>query len=556
MLLEFFDTDGDAEFALETSRFHIDHASPHLPSSLEKLTKKDSHLYHGECEGIIFQEFHIDTAKVEEKNAETEFVCQTDYSFLTSDGSNTEWFNAVPQREVEIDTAECEENTMEMEFVCQTDYSSQSSDGSFARCLTTVPQNTDQHPWTADIKSSSKEDYLLDNSLSALRKSSSCVKDELSSFQFGKEYLKIESVVCSGTSENALNFDRDEFSHELEINMNIKKPYQLGYSSEDSLSFGGASFAGEERFESLIDRFKYKRRRVLSDERDDILEVDASDTGSDLYSKSLWQDEASCAQHVPKFMRKGDIPTRFDLLSRASPKTFPSYGESCNEETGLLSDLIIQLGDSSTGHQSINSEWCYGISDPFYRAASWEVGHFYNKNCLDGSSKFDKEANYGQIKDAVEKCNSGSDIRLKHTNQENCNSICTSTELDFDDYHHSSKYLFKLLQEQNLPRRFSPDRSGMSVDETELCLLSYGRDFGKSENLRHQFRYYTCEPNSFFRARSRRSHSAPPFHRHKRRFISLSHCSKMQAGESNINSFRCVQTSPGGCPDMYCSYET
>ncbi|KAJ0097652.1 hypothetical protein Patl1_29279 [Pistacia atlantica] len=542
---EFFDGDGDAEFALETSRFPIDQASFRLPSSLEKLTKNNSHLYHGERERTTFREFQIDTAELDEKNTEMEFVCQSDYSFRSSDGSFTEWLTSVPQREVQIDTAELEEKNTEMESFCQTDYSFQSSDSLFARCLTTVPQNIDQHPWTADIYSSSKEDYLLDNSFAASGKSNTCVEDELMSFKFGKEYVKIEPVVSSGLSENALNFHRDEFSHELETNMNIKKPYLSSCSSGKGLPFGGASFAGVEEFECLIDRFKYKRRRILSDERDDILEVDASDQGSDLYSKSLWQDEASCAQHVPKVMSKGDIPTSFDLLSRVSPKTFPSYGESFTEETSLLSDSNTRLGKSVSGHQSLNSEWCNRISDPFYQAASWDVGHFDNKNGLEGSSRLGKGANYGQLDDTLENCNFGYDIRLKSTNQENCTSIHTSTALDFKDYHQSSEYFFKLLQEQNLPNRFSPEHSDMLVDKTDwLRPVSYGQDFSKNENLRRQFRYDNRKPNPISKERSRRSHSAPPFHRHKRRFISLSHCSKMQAGESNINTFHCALTSP------------
>ncbi|KAJ0041276.1 hypothetical protein Pint_28721 [Pistacia integerrima] len=416
---EFLDGDGDAEFALETSRFPIDQASVRLPSSLEKLTKNDSHL-----------------------------------------------------------------------------------------CLTTVPQNTDQHPWTADIYSSSKEDYLLDNSFSASGRSNTCVEDELMSFQFGKEYVKIEPVG--------------------------KACHLVGLCSLDV-----------EEFECLIDRFKYKRRRILSDERDAILEVDASDQGSDLYSRSLWQDEASCAQHVPKVMSKGDIPTSFDLLSRVSPKTFPSYGESFTEETSLLSGSNTPLGKSGSGHRSLNSEWCNRISDPFYQAASWDVGHFDNKNGLEGSSRLNKGANYGQLDDTLENCNFGYDIRLKSTNQENCTSIRTSTALDFKDYHQSSEYFFKLLQEQNFPNRFSPEHSDMLVDETDwLRPVSYGQDFTKNENLRHQFRYDNRKPNPISKERSRRSRSAPPFHRHKRRFISLSHCSKMQAVESNINTFHCAQTSP------------
>lgn len=54
MLLEFFGADEDAKFTLETSTVQIDQTSLHLPSSLEKLTKKDKHIYHGERDRVLF----------------------------------------------------------------------------------------------------------------------------------------------------------------------------------------------------------------------------------------------------------------------------------------------------------------------------------------------------------------------------------------------------------------------------------------------------------------------------------------------------------------------
>lgn len=210
------------------------------------------------------------------------------------------------------------------EFVCQTDYCFQSSDGSIARCLTVVPQNTDQHPWTANINFSSNGNYFLDASYPASGRYNTFVEDKLLSFQFRKEYLKIEPVVSSGLPENALNFDRGNFSHDLQINMNVKKPYQFSCSSGEDLPFGGASFVVEEGFESLIDRFKSKQRRVLFDERDDVLETDASNPKVLFYVQRVYgRMRHPVHKHVPKLMRKGGIPTGFDLLSGASPKIFP-----------------------------------------------------------------------------------------------------------------------------------------------------------------------------------------------------------------------------------------
>lgn len=507
LLLDLFDADmsEDAVWELESSRFQNHQASLHLPSSpFKDLTEEDNDLFTEEHKKITFREFHKYTAEHEEENNEMEFFCQPDYSF-------------------------------------------RSLEGSVAECLPVVSQKVDHDPRTADNKFSSTDTYFLDNSFSAAGGSSIHVDGNLINSQQGKECLKVESDLSNELSESALSFDRDKFSNELEVSKDITNPFQQSCSLEGYWPFGGPSFVAEERHASSIGSFKHKRKQICWDERTDFVEADVSNQNFDLFSKSRWQSAASCSQQLPRLMMERDVPTGFDLLSRASLNLFPSYVEPLTGKTNFLSNSFKPGGNSGSDHCS-NSEWCSKISDPFPQASSWDDGHFTNKIAPEGNSRLEA-ANYRPSADAKEKCKYSYDFTLRSPNQGKCTPASTGS--DFNEYDHSNKDFYKFLQDCNLPDKCSLEHCDRLTDETQwLCSVSCSKNFGESERQRDQSRYQICEPNPIPKERSRRSHSAPPFHRHKRKYISLNHCSRVQCGKLGARTFNYAESSPGVVPNI------
>lgn len=497
LLLDSFDVDmlQDADLPLDSSQFQSHESSTHiLSSSLENLTKEGDHMFHEECERITLGEFQKHTAELEEEN-------------------------------------------FEMELVSQPKYSSISLDGSFAECLSPVPWKIDLQVWTSDNRFSLKGNYFLQNSFLADGRSSIPVEDDLLNSQPGNEYFQIEPGVSSGLSGSASLLDKDEFINELEVSKDIKRPPCQSCFSQGSPPFGGLLFSsGEERCESSTGCFKYKRKRVCYDKRIDILEADFSNQSFDSFSSTSWQDEASCSQHLPRLMTARNITTGFDLT----------------KEPNILSDSIEPLGNSVSDYKALNSIWCSKISDPFPQGASWDDGQFTYKNALEGNSILGEGTRYGQLAGTEENYKFDYDSKLRRSNQEKCTAASSGLRFEYGD--NSSKDHCKYLQEHDPCNNFSREHSNVPFDKADwLCSVLSSKEYDNPETQRYKFRNRNFEPNPIHKERSRRSHSAPPFHRHKRRYTSLNCCS-VEAGKPNAHTLHCAENSLGGGHGMYMSF--
>lgn len=588
-------------WTIESSWFQDHQPSRHLFSPpLENLKKEGDHLFRKECERITFGEAEKDPAELQEENTEMEYVPQPKYSFGLSDGSFAKCLPIVPWKidrhawtiessrfqyhqssphlyssplenlskegdhlfreeceriifgEFEKHTPELEEENSKRELVSQPKYSSKLLDCPFAECLSPVLRKIDLHGWTSGNRFSLKGSYFLETCFLADGRSSIPVEGDLLNSQRGYEYLQIEPGVSNGASGTASPLDKDEFSNEFEVSKDIKKPLHQSCFSQGSPPLGGALFSGgEERCESSTGCFKYKRKRkrVCYDKRMDILEADFSNQSFDSFSRTPLQDEASCSQHLPRLTTAGDITAGFDLMSRASLNLFPSHAEPFTKETNFLSDSIEPVGNSVSDYKALNSVWCSKISDPFPQGASWNDGHFIYNNALEGNSILGEGTSRGQLADTEENYKFDYDSKLRRSNQEKCTTARSG--LRFEYYDNSSEDFCKYLQEHDPCNKFSREHSDVPFDKTDwLCSVLSSIEYDNPETQRYKFRNHNCEPNPIHKELSRRSHSAPPFHRHKRRYISLNCCS-VEAGKSNAHTLHCAKNSPGGGHGMY-----
>lgn len=427
-------------------------------------------------------------------------------------------------------SAEFKEKQTEMGFASQTGYAFQSWDGLEAKSIPTVTCSYDNHLLKSDNNFLSVEDHFLEN------RCNDNVEDNSLRSACGVESLKVDPYVSNESAGIALScglFSRD-----------IKRPLLQGCSSRKSMPFERALFANDEGFEFQRDGFMTDWKQAGAHDKVNILEVDGSNQSLDFLSRSLWQDEASCSQPFTRDITKCELSRDFDFLSRAFVKSIPSYGEHFVEDV-LESDSLTQISNFGYCHRTSNSDGYCWTSDHLFQATPWDVEHFEDKNALGGIFHSGQSASYGHFVDNRKRdCKSSSDIMSKGSSLENCTSNCTYKKLEFDGYAGSSRDSCKFLERHNQDCRFSPERP----DETGwLYLNSCAEDYkgiDKYESQRDSTRYQDYEWDHVPKERSRRSHSAPPFYRWKRRFFSLNHPSIMEAGKPDAKTFENALTYP------------
>lgn len=496
LLLDLFDSRllENAEFQLETLRFRNGYASFPPSLALEKHIREDNHFSDEGFQRITFPEFQVDNVEFAKKTSEMGIVCQGSYSF-------------------------------------------HSPDGSFAECLPILPRKI--HPWT------SEDNCFLRNKPSAAENLDNWDVDFLSSHS-GKEHHQIEPGLMKRQFGVTSSFVPDDFSTELELSKDIKEPY-LRSCLQRSLQHAGTGFAAEEGLISPVDSFKKKKKRVSWDERVEILD-DISKGNFGLSPRALFTGKVPCVQGLSRNEMSKNMFSGFDLLLRASPKTFSSCAEPLKEESCFVTDPTTLLGNSGSGHQSLNYEWC-SVSDPFVEAKSWNDGD-PNNDAMEGSSGWGEEIDCRLLEDSEENCKLGVDVGLQR-----CTTSSINTRLDFDDQNYIGNGIYKFRPEFNRPKNLSPEHPNGLIDRTDtdwLCPVPYGNaSMSKHELQSDQFRHQNCEQISFPNERSKRSQSAPPFHRFKRKFVSLHHSTRMQAAEQNDCHFQNLCTSQGGGSVVY-----
>ena len=487
MLLDFLDADlsETSEIAKKKRRIKNHKASLDIFSSpSDMLTKEVDHLSHAGKGGIPFVNLHKNSAEFKEQQIQVGFVCQTDYAF-------------------------------------------QSWDGLEAKCIPTATCKFDNQLLASDNNFLSVEDHFLEN------RADDNVDNCLTS-TWGVESLKDDPDAIIESAEVALSCDL--------IGRGIKKPLLQGCSSRRSLPLERALFVNDEGFEFKRDSFRNDWQQAGAHDRANIFDVDSSNQSFDFLTRTFWQGDASRPQAFTREITNCEVLTDFDFPSRDFVKSIPSYAEQFIGEDFIEFDSITEIGNFGSSHQTSNSDWCSPTSDPLFQSTHWDVEHIKDKNACGGSSHSGESSScrhfvdYGKMD-----CKSHYGIMSKGSSQDNCYSSCRYNILDFNDYDDSSREFCKFLQRHNRDYKFSPEHPDILPNETgRLYVDSCVDDFtgiNKYKRQRDLMRKQECEPDHVSKERSRRSRSAPPFCRGKRKLFSWNHPSITKAGKPKAKTF-------------------
>ncbi|KAK7307431.1 hypothetical protein VNO77_40485 [Canavalia gladiata] len=397
------------------------------------------------------------------------------------------------------ETAMFKEQKSKGDFLCQTGYSGNLLDVSYAKCMSTVMRK-----YTSllmyDNNDLLQENYFFDGKISAAEKFYCNVPFDAPSSSHRRKFHEVDADVISESFEDDLLYDCNRFSSDVSISRELQKPFLKRCSTQEgSILHEKALFVNDEH-KLQTDSFWSKQNL-------------GEDYGSDKDLYSL-----SCPEVAKKLKMSEDS----DFLVRTFAAENSLTAVSCYSAT--------QIGCSGSDDQLLNSEWHPVCQEPSSQATALGVYHTTDiKDDLRGRSRYKRIHHTELFDDRDNECNFNYSIS-RNANQHHCTTSFTNIGFNFDDAGDCVEMFDRLVDWPNFGDMYSTKRSDILDKELDWLLpeshvINCKRP-SKNKGKRDHFRNSTSEENH---ERSRRSFSAPPFHRSKRRFFSLNHPSEMIA---------------------------
>ncbi|CAL5326575.1 unnamed protein product [Camellia sinensis] len=451
------------------------------------------------------------------------------------------------------------EHQMRLGSLYQTDYSFQSCDGLPAPSRVTVNQKSASYLQATDHNIFSSEDHFLGNKFFGEKRSSEHT-DYIWGSRLEDAHFNVDASISNGFNGSALSPDCFEIGDDVDKISKDLKPFLHNCSCRRSLPVDGASPASSEGFDFRINGFGAKRKSLEPNDWVCVGEIDDNNQRFDFLPGTLWQDEAASAWSSPRPMSKCDVLTGLDFLSRDSIESSAIGGECLAGENDLPPDSIARVGEFFSSRQSLKSEWSSVMSDPLFRTKSQNVDNFFDENALERCIKYDNSSRYDYLAERVVKDGGFyfDDSLRKSLSQEDFSTSFANMCSGFESCVRSKEDNCRFIQQHNLDVLFSkcPD---IFIDETEwLCLDLHGKynancsavtshhissaiydvvDEGLKDPIIYQQKGYVCK------RRPKRSHSAPPFYRGKKKFFTLNTHLAMEAKKLKAQAINNAPTS-------------
>ncbi|CAL0314267.1 unnamed protein product [Lupinus luteus] len=515
-------------------------------STSDKLTEDNCHQTNREDVRTSLGYLHRGTEMFREQQSNRDFLCQAGYSSNLLDGSYGKCLSTVNRKHnsllmydntclaqgdyfVDGKFPAAEESFYESVPLDAPRYSHGKKksdnllDGSYAKCMSSVKRKRNSF-LMYDKTALSQGHNFLDGKFPAAESFSDNVPFDSPSSSHGKKFLKVDADVINESLKGDLLYDCHGFGYDVDINRNFQKPFLTRCSTRGSILHEKGLFVNDES-EFPIDSFWSKQNM-------------REDCGKDL-----------CSNPFPKVVKKLEASRFSDFL----------LGEFA-EESCLPSDSYYtktQIGSTRSDDQLVKSEWGPVYQEPSSQVNASGVDPMTDGNNLGGVFRHYERVNHTKfIDDEQVECDFSYNMSRK-ANQHHCSSSFANTEFDFDGAVGFNKMFNRLVEWPDCSDICSTKRTDILNEVPgsllpEFCVENY-HSRKKSEGKRDHFRHSDLENNH---ERCRRSISAPPFHRSKRRFFSLNQPSEMIAkrpgqmsnpafNHREAGDFKYPQQSPG-----------
>lgn len=390
------------------------------------------------------------------------------------------------------------------DFLFQTGYSGNLLDDSYSKPMSTVMRKRNSL-LVYDNNSLLNGDNFFDDEIHAVESIYDKVPFDAPSSSHGRKLHKVEADVINESFGDDLFSNCKGYSYDVMINGVLQKPFLKGCSKLGNILHEKACFVNDEHelqtdiFSSNQNMGEYHR------------------SSKDLY-----------AHPFPEVTKKLKMSKDSDFLQRALGE------ESCLPPDSYYSPT--QIGSSGLDDQLLNFEWHPVSQDPSSQASALGVYHTTDiKDDIGGLSRYyERIHGIKHFDDRENECNFSSNMS-RNSSQHHCTSSFANIGFNFDVASDCGEIFNRLADWPDFGGIFSTKRSNIFNKEPdwlspELCVKSC-KIPNKNKGERDQFRNPTLKENV---ERSRRSHSAPPFHRSKRRFFSLNNPSEMIAKRQTV----------------------
>ncbi|KAL9328310.1 hypothetical protein ACSQ67_003313 [Phaseolus vulgaris] len=442
----------------------------------------------------------------------------------------------------------------------QTGYSGNLlDDDSHAKCISTVTRRPNGL-LMRDSSSSLKGDNLFYDEIPAIESLNDCVPFHAPSSSHGRKFHK-EADVNSETFQDDLHFNCNEYSYDVNINGDLQKSFLKGCSTLGSILHKKDFFVKNDGYEIQTDSFCSKRNTgedcISGKDLNDVPFDEPSSShgrkfhkGADVISESFQDDlHYNYDGYSYDVDINGDLQKPFIRGCSTLGSILPKKDLSVNDKYELQTDSF--CSKKNTG-EDYRSDLCYSASrigssesddlssnfecHPLYPKSSSQAHAlgFYRttdiKDDLGGESRCFKWVHHKKRLDERENEFNFSYNMSWNTNQHHSASSYANIGFNFDVAGDSGEIFNKRVDCPDFSDIYSTKRSDMLNKELDWllpksCFKSCKRP-NKNKGKTDQFRNSILEGNH---ERSRRSISAPPFYRSKRRFFSLNHPSEIKA---------------------------
>ncbi|XP_062102778.1 DNA mismatch repair protein MLH3 isoform X2 [Humulus lupulus] len=401
----------------------------------------------------------------------------------------------------------------------RTDNSLQTWDQPIAQCKPKVSKIYEYQPFISNNSSLSTEGhYLVDEYTSGERRRVSADDVNFSS-PWGRDSFEVNLGVSSEPADSSLCCDHQDFNDDVAVRRDGKKPFLKSCSSRGSLP-QERSLCTDDACKFKSDSFKINQMLNWPYDRVNISETRGSNQNFDFLSCPLREDNKSRFQSSPT-AEIGSMP-------RSSLRSIPLYDKHADYNDGFFSDSVKKVETIGSSHLNLDSEWCSLSLDSISQATPWDVDHYPDFDILEDGCKSARTASVKHFMDREENdCRYTYDMLEKRSSQEKWNASCSYSEFADDD-------LGEFLHRRNSKNKCPPKSMNILTSETDwLSEESLGKNYLSGEMYKSQRDQNTCEEserNYHFTKRRSRSHSAPPFCRSKRKFLTLNYHSAGKEG--------------------------
>ncbi|GAU28111.1 hypothetical protein TSUD_223520 [Trifolium subterraneum] len=414
-------------------------------------------------------------------------------------------------------------------FHCRTGYSGNLLDVSFAKSMpTTMKKNNNFLTYDKDLLQGV---YFVDAMRPAVESFCDNTPFYATSSSHGKKLNKVDaSVICEPFEADSL-YDSYGFGYDVDIGGDFQKPFLKSCSTQKG-------------------RILHEKTSLVNDE----LELQTysfwskQNLGEDCFSGSKDLYTRPRVEVAKKLKMSGDS----DFLAKAWPE------ENCLPPGSWYS--ATELGYSGSDGRLSNSEWDPVYQEPSSRATALGVYHTNDINDLreesrwykrthrtplfdddeenennfsydlGGASRYCTRIHRTHIFDEEENEHNFSYDMSRNTNRHPCTSSFANSGYSFDGAVDCNEIFNRLVNWPDFGNTHFTERSDILNEEPDWLLPESCVRNCKRPNIiqgeKDRFRHPTLEKT---RVRSKRSSSAPPFHKSKRRFFSLNQPPKMVA---------------------------